>query len=103
MSAYLQTPAVGSTHPRRVGIFDAMPDRQSLVVRASASFTVAPSRLFHALTIPEYIETWLIAPDTDEVSCTGSPTSGKPLSIELHRDRRVVSGILADYKTISAY
>jgi hypothetical protein len=104
MSAHLQTPVV-TTHPRREIIFDGASERESvqpLVVRASAAFSVAPSRLFYALTIPEYIETWLTPPDTDDVSCTGNPATGEALSIELRHDRRITTSIFAEYKTISA-
>lgn len=104
MSAHLQTPVIPS-RPRRDIAFDGAPERelvQPLVVRTSAAFQVAPSRLFYALTIPEYIETWLTSPDSDEVRCTGNPASGEALSIELRYNRRTAASIFADYKSISA-
>jgi hypothetical protein len=104
MSVYLQTPVI-SSRPRREIIFDGEHERESvqpLVVRASAAFNVAPSRLFYALTIPEYIETWLTPPDTDDVRCSGNPTGADALSIELRYDRRVTTSIFADYKSIAA-
>ena len=104
MSAHLQTPVITS-RPRREIVFDGAPKRESvqpLVVRASAAFHVAPSRLFYALTIPEYIETWLTPPDSEEVRCTGNPASGEALSIELRHDRRIATSIFAAYKSISA-
>ena len=103
MSAYLQTPVI--IPPRREIAFDGVPERESvqpLVVRTSAAFHVTPSRLFYALTIPEYIETWLTSPDSAEVRCTGNPASGEALSIELRHDRRITASIFADYKSISA-
>jgi len=103
MSAHLQTPVI--TRPRREIIFDGAPEHESvqpLVVRTSAAFHVAPWRLFYALTIPEYIETWLTPPDSDEVRCTGNPASGEALSIELRHDRHIAASIFADYKSISA-
>lgn len=106
MSAYLQTPVLStSARPSRESIFDRTSECESiqpLAIRASAAFNVAPSRLFYALTIPEYIETWLTPPDADEVSCTGIPASGETLLIELRRDRRATASIFAGYKSISA-
>jgi len=104
MSAHLQTPVIPS-RPRREIAFDSAPERepmQPLIVRTSAAFHVTPSRLFYALTIPEYIETWLTSPDSAEVRCIGNPASGETLSIELRDDRRITACIFADYKNISA-
>jgi hypothetical protein len=103
MSAQLQTAMITSQLRREI-IFDGAPEResaQSLVVRISAVFKAAPSRLYYALTIPEYIETWLTPPDSDEVRCMGNPTAGEPLSIEMRHDRQVTANIFADYKSIS--
>ncbi len=103
MSAHLQTPNIRTS--RREIAFDGTPERESvlpLVVRTSAAFHVAPSRLFYALTIPEYIEIWLTPPDSAEVRCTGNPASGEALSIELRHDRRISASVFADYKSISA-
>lgn len=106
MSAHLQIPvSITSSRPRREAIFDTAAEResvQSLSVRSSAAFNVAPARLLNALTIPEYIETWLTAPDADEVRCSGNPAAGEPLSIELRQNRRVSASIFADYKNITA-
>jgi hypothetical protein len=105
MSAHFQSPIiVSSARPRREVVFDGVAERESiqpLSVRASAAFSVAPSRLFYALTIPEYIETWLTPPDTDEIRCIGNPAAGEPLSIELRYDRRTTASIFADYNSIS--
>jgi len=113
MSAHLQTPAIiTSSRSRREAIFESAPERESvhpvrdsvqpLSVRSSAAFSVAPARLFYALTIPEYIETWLTAPDIDEVHCSGNPAAGEALSIELRLNHRATASIFADYKNISA-
>ncbi|QNI34089.1 SRPBCC domain-containing protein [Alloacidobacterium dinghuense] len=105
MSAYLQSPVIiTSSQPRREAIFETAAESDSiqpLSVRSSAAFSVAPARLFYALTIPEYIETWLTPPDSDEIRCTGNPTTGEALSIELRSNHRVTASILAEYKSIS--
>lgn len=105
MSAHLQTTVVITTDRlRREALFGGARVRdsvQSLSVRTSAAFSVAPARLFYALTIPEYVETWLTAPDAVEVRCAGNPAAGEVLSIELHHNRHVVTTIFADYKSLS--
>lgn len=104
MSVQLQTPVITSRTRREI-IFDGASEHesaQSLVVRTSAAFNAASSRLFYALTIPEYIETWLTPPDADDVRCMGNPAAGEPLSIEMRRDRHVTANIFADYRGISA-
>jgi len=106
MSANLPSPVITtSAHVRRDSIFEnvtALESVESLSVRTSATFNVAPSRLFNAVTIPEYIETWLTPPDVSEVWCTGNPAAGDALSIELQHNQRVAVSILAEYKNISA-
>jgi uncharacterized protein YndB with AHSA1/START domain len=105
MSAHLQTPVViTSGRPHRESIFGGALVRESVQpfsVRTSAAFSVAPARLFYALTIPEYVETWLTPPDADEVRCAGNPAAGEALSIELHHSRRVITSIFADYKSLT--
>ena len=106
MSAHLQIPiSITSSRPRREAIFETAAERelvQPLAVRSSAAFSAASSRLFYAFTIPEYIETWLTAPDADDVRCSGNPAAGVPLSIELRQNRRVSASIFADYTNITA-
>jgi hypothetical protein len=105
MSAYPQSPIlITSARHRREVALEGVPERESihsLSVRASAAFSVSPSRLFYALTIPEYLETWLTPPDADEIYCTGNSPE-EPLSIELHRNRRATTSIFAEYNRISA-
>ncbi len=96
MSAQLQAPifiAANQLHRESV---------QTLTLRTTAAFSAAPSRLLYALTIPEYIETWLTPPDVDEVRCAGNPMNGEALSIEMHQYGRATVSVLAEYKTISA-
>ena len=105
MSAQLQTSTlISSALPRREAMFDGALNReslQSLSIRTSAAFSVAPHRLLYALTIPEYVETWLTPPDLGEVSCTGNPKAGEALSIELRQYHRITACIFAEYKSIS--
>lgn len=106
MSAHLQIPvSIVSSRPRSEAIFEAINERepvQSLSVRCSATFNVVPARLIYALTIPEYIETWLTAPDSDEVRCSGTPATGEALSIELRQNHRVSASVFAEYKNTTA-
>src|SRR5579862_9347618 len=99
MSVHLPTP-IFAFRPRRKSIFDSE-SAPSLVVRASAAFSVAPSRLLNALTIPEYIEAWLTPPDVDEVRCSGNPVAGEALSVELRCNGRAANSVFADYKEVS--
>jgi len=73
---------------------------RSLSIRTCGYFIAAPIRLSYLLTLPEYVETWLAAPDVDEVRCTGNPTIGEPLCIQLHYNRRIKARIFADYISI---
>lgn len=101
MSAQVQTPILITSARSHRG----MPERerrQPLSVRTSATFSAAHSRLFNALTIPEYIETWLTPPDSDEVSCSGNPKTGETLSMELRCCGQTMRSIFADYQEISA-
>jgi hypothetical protein len=101
MSAQVQTPIlITSAQPHRDVLVRER--RQPLSVRTSAAFSASSSRLLNALTIPEYIETWLTPPDADEVSCSGNPKIGETLSIELRCGGQTVRSIFADYKNISA-
>jgi hypothetical protein len=99
VNAYLQT-SILVTHgqlPRERVVI------RPLSIRASAQFTAAPMRLSYALTLPEYVETWLTAPETDDVRCMGDPAAGQPLSIELRRNRRITTRIFADYISVQPY
>jgi uncharacterized protein YndB with AHSA1/START domain len=99
MSAHPQTPVISFPAHRKSAVHGE--SATQFVVRDSAAFKVAPSRLFYALTLPEYIETWLTPPDADEVRCAGNPTGGEALSIQLRCNGRAANSILADYKRIS--
>lgn len=95
-----------STHPQTsilVAPTKAHSDRlvvRPLSIRTCTHFVAAPVRLSYLLTLPEYVETWLAAPDVDEVRCTGNPTIGEPLFITLYYNRRITTRIFADYESI---
>ena len=51
------------------GMIATIPGQQERDVALSFQFKADSSRVFYALSIPEYIEAWLQAPDTEGRVC----------------------------------
>lgn len=56
-------------------------------------FNADSSRVFYALSIPEYIEAWLRAPDTDELQFVFNQVAEDTFSIDLYRGQSLQASI----------
>jgi hypothetical protein len=62
-------------------------------VALSFKFNADSSRVFYALSIPEYIEAWLRAPDIDELRFVFNQVAEDSFSIDLYRGRLLQASI----------
>ena len=67
------------------GMIAAIPGQQDRDVALSFKFNADSSRVFYALSIPEYIEAWLQAPDTDELRFVFNQVGEDTFRIDLYR------------------
>ncbi len=67
------------------GMIAAIPGQQDRDVALSFKFNADSSRVFYALSIPEYIEAWLQAPDTDELRLVFNQVGEETFRIDLYR------------------
>ena len=69
------------------GMIAAISGQQDRDVAMSFKFKADSSRVFYALSIPEYIEAWLKAPDTDELQFVFNQVAEETFRIDLYRDQ----------------
>jgi len=67
------------------GMIAAIPGQHDRDVALSFKFNADSSRVFYALSIPEYIEAWLQAPDTDELRFVFNQVGEETFRIDLYR------------------
>jgi len=61
------------------------PGQQERDVALSFKFNADSSRVFYALSIPEYIEAWLQAPDTDDLRFVFNQIEEETFRLDLYR------------------
>jgi uncharacterized protein YndB with AHSA1/START domain len=68
-----------------LGMMARISGRQERDVALSFHFNADSSRVFYALSIPEYIEAWLQAPDTDDMRFVFNQVAEETFRIDLYR------------------
>jgi uncharacterized protein YndB with AHSA1/START domain len=67
------------------GMIAKFPAQHERDVALSFQFKADSSRVFYALSIPEYIEAWLQAPDTEELRFVFNQVAEETFRIDLYR------------------
>ena len=67
------------------GMIAKIPAQHERDVALSFQFKADSSRVFYALSIPEYIEAWLQAPDTEELRFVFNQVAEETFRIDLYR------------------
>jgi uncharacterized protein YndB with AHSA1/START domain len=67
------------------GMIARFPSQHERDVALSFQFKADSSRVFYALSIPEYIEAWLQAPDTEELRFVFNQVAEETFRIDLYR------------------
>src|SRR5881394_2593674 len=62
-------------------------------VALSFHFSASPGRVFYALSIPEYIEAWLQAPDTDDLRFVFNQIAEETFRIDLYRGETLQASV----------
>jgi uncharacterized protein YndB with AHSA1/START domain len=96
----MQIAVRSSTHSRHSGSWRDEMYLSSLSILMDMQFRAAPARLLHAWTIPEYIETWLMAPGVEEIRCSRQPKPQNGFSIDLCAQGTAITSIYGEYLTI---
>ena len=71
--------------PNSPGTMAMMPDAYSKDIVLSFKIEADSSRVLYALSIPEYIEAWLQAPDTDDLRFVFNQIAEETFRIDLYR------------------
>lgn len=75
------------------GMMGVIPGEHDRDVALSFRFNADGSRVFYAVSIPEYIEAWLKAPDTDELQCVFKQVAEETFRIDLYRGQTLQASI----------
>ncbi len=78
------------------------PSEQVSDVVLSYKIEADSGRVLYALSIPEYIEAWLRAPETDDVRFVFSPESRDAFRIDLYRGGIPLSSIRSSCRIVSS-
>src|SRR5258705_10591435 len=70
-----------------------IPGQHDREVALSFQFRADSSRVFYALSIPEYIEAWLQAPDTDDLRFVFNQIAEDPFRIDLYRGQTLQASV----------
>jgi uncharacterized protein YndB with AHSA1/START domain len=76
-----------------LGMMAMIPGQHERDVALSFQFKAARSRVFYALSIPEYIEAWLQAPDTDDLRFVFGQVAEETFHIDLYRGETLQASI----------
>ena len=71
----------------------ALPGQHERDVALSFQFKADSSRVFYALSIPEYIEAWLQAPDTDDLRFVFNQVAEETFRIDLYRGETLQASV----------
>ena len=75
------------------GMIAIHPGQQERDVALSFQFNADSSRVFYALSIPEYIEAWLQAPDTDDLHFLFNQIAEETFRIDLYRGKTLQASV----------
>ena len=75
------------------GTIARTPSHYERDVALSFHFNADSGRVFYALSIPEYIEAWLQAPDTDDVRFVFNEVAEETFRIDLFRGQTLQAGV----------
>jgi uncharacterized protein YndB with AHSA1/START domain len=75
------------------GIMARVSSQQERDVALSFQFKADSSRVFYALSIPEYIEAWLEAPDTDDLRFVFNQVAEETFRIDLYRGQTLQASV----------
>jgi uncharacterized protein YndB with AHSA1/START domain len=70
-----------------------IPGQHERDVALSFKFKADSSRVFYALSIPEYIEVWLEAPDTDDLRFVFNQIAEETFRIDLYRGETLQASV----------
>jgi len=70
-----------------------IPGQHERDVALSFQFKADSSRVFYALSIPEYIEAWLQAPDTDDLRFVFNQIAEETFHIDLYHGETLQAGV----------
>jgi uncharacterized protein YndB with AHSA1/START domain len=72
-------------------------------VALSFHFNADSSRVFYALSIPEYIEAWLQAPDTDDLRFVFNQIAEETFRLDLYRGKTLQASVDASCWVVGAH
>src|SRR5260370_15333201 len=75
------------------GMIASIPGQHERDVALSFQFKADRSRVFYALSIPEYIEAWLQAPDTDDLRFVFNQVAEETFRIDLYRGETLQASV----------
>ena len=80
----------GALDPRMIARISS---RRAKEVALSFQFKADSSRVFYALSLPEYIEAWLRAPDTDDLRFVFNQVAEETFRIDLYRGQTLQASV----------
>ena len=75
------------------GMIATIPGQHERDVALSFQFKADSSRVFYALSIPEFIEAWLQAPDTDDLRFVFNQIAEETFRIDLYRGETLQASV----------
>jgi uncharacterized protein YndB with AHSA1/START domain len=78
-----------------------VPSRQMCDVALAFRIEAATNRVFYALSMPEYIEAWLQAPDTERLQLLFNPLTQDAFRIDLYRAETLQASIHSSCRVVS--
>ena len=85
------------------GMIATVPSQRPRDVALSFQFRADKSRVFYALSIPEYIEAWLQAPDTDDLRFVFNQIAEETFRIDLYRGKTLQASVDASCWVVGAH
>jgi uncharacterized protein YndB with AHSA1/START domain len=84
------------------GMMAKIPGRHERDVALSFKFNADSSRVFYALSIPEYIEAWLQSPDTEELQFVFDLVTPETFRIDLYRSHAFQASVDGSCQVVGA-
>ena len=79
-----------------------IPDQHRNDVALAFRIEADSSRVLYALSMPEYIEAWLQAPDTEELEFVFNPVTREAFRIDLYRAEALQASIHSSCRVVNA-
>jgi uncharacterized protein YndB with AHSA1/START domain len=99
MNTALNPGALGAHHAATMARISTPHERD---VALSFHFNADGGRVFYALSIPEYIEAWLQAPDTDDLRFVFNQVAEETFHIDLYRGQTLQASVDASCWVVGA-